>query len=74
MLLSVNNIVKAAASTGTAKSSRLDVKNRDQVCSGILYIANLLYNIIVAKKFTAPTIEDIPAMCRLNIAKSTDTP
>ena len=74
MLLSVKSIVKAAARTGTASNNRPEVKNSDQVCSGSLYIFMRLYRAIVAKKFTAPAIEDIPAICRLNIAKSTDTP
>jgi len=30
--------------------------------------------VIVTTKFIAPNIEDAPAICKLNIAKSTDGP
>jgi hypothetical protein len=48
----------------------------DQTKSGIRYIfwPGLRILIIVEIKLTAPKIEDAPAKCRLNIARSTAPP
>jgi len=52
------------------------VISTDQTKSGILYKYKPLARIlkIVVIKFIAPKIEDIPAICKLNIAKSTELP
>jgi hypothetical protein len=44
--------------------------------NGILWnvIAGVLIFIIVVIKFNAPKIDDIPAKCKLKMAKSTDAP
>jgi len=71
--LSVNNIVIAPAKTGKDKSNKKAVINTDQTKRGIWWIPNPGERIlkIVVIKLIAPRIEDIPAKCKLNIAKST---
>ncbi len=72
--LSVNSIVIPAASTGRDNSKSTAVINTAHTNKGNKPIRNPgdLIFITVAIKFMAPKIEDIPAICRLNIAKSTD--
>jgi hypothetical protein len=74
--LSVNNIVIAPAKTGRDKSSRIAVINTAQTNNGNLWkvIPGVLILIIVVMKFIAPKIDEIPAKCRLKIAKSIDPP
>ena len=52
------------------------VINTDQTNKGNLlkYIPGHLILIIVTMKLMAPAIEDTPAICKLNIAKSTEQP
>jgi hypothetical protein len=71
--LSVNNIVIAPAKTGRDKSNKKAVINTDQTKRGKRCISNPGERIlkIVVIKLIAPRIEDIPAKCKLNIAKST---
>jgi len=74
--LSVNNIVIAPANTGNDVNNNIAVTNIAQTNNGILCIVipgALIFNIVVMK-FIAPRIDDIPAKCKLNIAKSTDPP
>lgn len=74
--LSVNSIVIAPANTGNDSNSNTAVINTAHTNSGNLCIvipgARIL--IIVVIKFIAPSIDDIPAKCRLNIPKSTAPP
>jgi hypothetical protein len=74
--LSVNNIVIAPAKTGKDNSNNTAVIRTDQTNKGSLYIYILgdLIFIIVVIKFIAPSKEDIPAKCKLKIAKSTAGP
>ena len=71
--LSVNSIVIPAASTGRDNSKSTAVINTAHTNKGNKPIRNPgdLIFITVAIKFIAPKIEEIPAMCRLNIARST---
>jgi len=74
--LSVNSIVIAPANTGNDNSNKTAVintahTNRGNLC---IVIPGALILIIVVIKFIAPSIEEIPAKCKLNIAKSTDPP
>jgi hypothetical protein len=64
------------AKTGTAKSKINAVTKIDHTNKGILYILcpGLRIFIIVEIKFTAPRIEEAPAKCKLNIARSTAPP
>jgi len=74
--LSVNNIVIPPAKTGSDNSNKNAVINTDQTNKGILYIVKpgtRMLNIVVIK-FIAPNKEEIPAKCRLKIAKSTAPP
>jgi len=74
--LSVNNIVIPPAKTGRYNSNKNAVINTDQTNKGILYIVKpgtRMLNIVVIK-FIAPNKEEIPAKCRLKIAKSTAPP
>ena len=73
---SVSNIVIAPASTGSDSNSRIAVtiiaqQNRGILCS-VIPGARMFR--IVVMKFIAPSIELIPARCRLKIARSTDPP
>jgi hypothetical protein len=74
--LSVNNIVIAPAKTGKDNNNKKAVIKTDQTKSGILYkyIPRDLILKIVVIKFKAPNIDEIPAICKLKIAKSTDAP
>lgn len=74
--LSVNNIVIAPANTGNDKSNNTAVINTAQTNKGILWkvIPGLLIFKIVVIKLEAPKIDEIPAKCKLKIAKSTDPP
>lgn len=72
--LSVSNIVIPAANTGKDINKRKAVINTAQVNKGIKFIfipGTLILNIVTIK-FIAPNIEEIPAKCELNIAKSTE--
>lgn len=74
--LSNNNNVIAPANTGNDSINKNAVMNTAHTNKGILCIVipgALMFNIVVMK-FIAPKIEDIPAKCKLNIAKSTDPP
>jgi hypothetical protein len=75
-LRSVNNIVIAPASTGNESNSKTAVIRTAQTKSGILCNVKpgALMLIIVVMKFTAPIIDEAPAICKLKIAKSTDGP
>ena len=70
--LSVNNIVIAPASTGKDNNNKKAVTRIDQANKGILCIVipGALILKIVVMKFIAPRIEDAPARCKLNIARS----
>jgi len=69
-------MVIAPAKTGNDSNKRIAVINTDQTNSGNVwkYIPGALILIIVVIKFIAPKIDDAPAKCKLNIAKSTDPP
>ena len=65
-------MVKAPAKTGTASNSstevtKIDHANNDKLC--IKTPLDLMF-IIVVIKFIDPNIDDIPAICKLKIAKS----
>jgi hypothetical protein len=66
----------APANTGNDNISKKAVINTDHTNRGSLCIpipGALILNIVVIK-FIAPRIEEIPAKCRLKIAKSTEPP
>jgi len=74
--LSVKSIVIAPANTGKENNNKKAVINTDQTNNGNLCIdkpGTLILNIVVIK-FIAPKREDIPARCKLNMAKSTEPP
>jgi len=74
--LSVKSIVIAAANTGNDNKSKMAVINTLHTNKGIIDIFNpgtLMFKIVTIK-FMAPKIEDNPAKCKLNIAKSTAPP
>jgi hypothetical protein len=75
-LRSVNNIVIAPAKTGKDNNSKKAVIKTAHTNNGTLWavIPGALIFIIVTIKFIAPNIEEIPAKCKLKIAKSTDPP
>lgn len=76
MLRSVRSIVIAPASTGRERSKRIAVINTDQGNKGIRS-KNIPMGrkfIMVTIKLIAPIREEIPAKCRLKIAKSTEGP
>jgi len=64
------------ASTGNDNSNNTAVIKTAQTNSGNLCIVipGALMFIIVVIKFIAPKIDEIPAKCKLKIAKSTDPP
>lgn len=66
----------APARTGRDRRRRAAVIRMDQTRRGILSRGRFLFFIlmIVEMKLIAPKIEDIPAMWREKIAKSTDAP
>jgi len=74
--LSVSSIVIPPASTGTDNNKRKAVTKMDQTNSGIRLKVMPPIRIfrIVEIKLIAPNIEEIPAKCRLKIAKSTAGP
>jgi hypothetical protein len=71
--LSVSNIVIAAANTGKDNNNKKAVINTAQANKGIkfIFIPGTRILKIVTIKFIAPRIDEIPAKCKLNIAKST---
>ena len=74
--LSVKSIVIAPANTGNDNKSKIAVINTAQTNKGILCIVipGVLMFKIVVMKFIAPKIDEIPARCRLKMAKSIDAP
>jgi len=69
-------MVIAAANTGKDNKRSIAVINTLQTKSGIIDIfkpGTLIFNIVTIK-FMAPNIDDIPAKCKLNMAKSTAPP
>jgi len=74
--LSVNSIVIAPANTGNDNINKNAVINTAHTNSGNLCIVipGALILKIVVMKLTVPKIEDIPARCKLKIAKSTEPP
>jgi len=69
-------MVIAPANTGNDNNNNTAVIRTDQTNNGNLSIVmrgDLIFNIVVMK-FIAPNNEDIPAKCKLNMAKSTDPP
>lgn len=74
--LSVSNIVIAPASTGRDNNNKKAVIKTAQTNKGTLCadIPGALIFKIVTIKFIAPKIEEAPAICKLNIARSTDPP
>lgn len=75
-LRSVNNIVIAPASTGNDSNSRKAVMKTAHTKSGVRWavIPGARIFKIVTIKFIAPRIDETPARCRLNIARSTEAP
>src|SRR6056300_390736 len=74
--LSVSNIVIAPAKTGKDNNNKNAVTKTDQANNGILcnvIPGVLIFNIVVIK-FTAPKIDEAPAKCKLNIARSITGP
>jgi len=75
-LRSVSNIVIAPAKTGKDNSNKIAVINTDQTNSGIRSIvipaARILITVVI--KFTAPKIEEAPAICKEKIPMSTEAP
>ena len=73
---SVNNIVIPPANTGNDNNNKTAVIKTAHTNKGNLCIVNpgTLILIIVVIKFTAPNNEEIPAKCKLKIAKSTEPP
>lgn len=72
----MSNIVIAPAKTGSDNSNKNAVINTAQTKRGNLCIVipGARIFIIVVMKFIAPNKEEIPAICRLKIAKSTAPP
>jgi hypothetical protein len=66
----------APAKTGKDNNNKKAVIKTAHTNKGILNkrIPRQRMNKIVTMKFIAPAIEDIPAMCKLKIAKSTPGP
>jgi hypothetical protein len=75
-LRSVKSIVIAPARTGNDSSNSKAVIATDQTNKGIRskVIPGDRILITVVIKFTAPRIDEIPARCKLKIAKSTEDP
>ena len=74
--LSVNNIVIAPANTGNDNNNKIAViniaqTNRGNLCKLIPFV--LIFKTVVMK-LIAPSREEIPAKCKLKIARSTDAP
>ena len=76
IFLSVNNIVIAPASTGKDNNNKNAVTKTDQGNKASRCIVRPRARIfqIVVIKFKAPKIDEIPAKCNENIAKSTAGP
>jgi hypothetical protein len=74
--LSVNNIVIAPAKTGNDSSNKKAVINTAHTNNGTrcAFIPGARIFKIVTIKFIAPKIDEIPAKCKLKIAKSTEPP
>jgi len=74
ILRSINNIVIAPANTGNDKRRRIAVIKIDQVNKEIwLIFKNLIFILIIVEmKLIAPKIEEIPAICKEKIEKSTE--
>jgi len=76
MCRSVITIVIPPANTGKDSNKRKAVIKTDQTNKGNFIRVNpghLILKIVVIK-LTAPKIEDIPAICKLKITKSTEGP
>lgn len=76
-LRSVRSIVIAPASTGSLVTSRIAVKPIDHNSKGRRSIEidlQVREVISVVRKLILPRIEEIPARCKLKIAKSTEIP
>jgi hypothetical protein len=73
-LRSVNNIVIPAAKTGNDNNNKNAVIRTAHTNKGIkcIFIPGTLILKIVTIKLIAPNKEEIPAKCKLNIAKSTE--
>jgi len=73
---SVNNIVIAPANTGNDNNNKIAVIRTDQTNKGMesIVIDEERIFMIVVMKLIAPKIEEIPAKCKLKIAKSTAKP
>lgn len=74
--LSVNSIVIPAANTGNDNNNNIAVINTAHTNKGNLCILSpgaLIFRTVVIKLLD-PNIDEIPAKCKLNIAKSTDPP
>ena len=66
----------APANTGRESNNKKAVINTDHTNNGSLskdIPGALILNMVVIK-FIAPIIEEAPAVCKLNIAKSTEPP
>jgi hypothetical protein len=76
IFLSVNSIVIPPANTGKDSNSNTAVIKTDQRNSGSLKksIPHVLEFITVVIKLIAPRIDEIPAICKLIIAQSTEPP
>lgn len=66
----------APAKTGKDNNSKIAVMNiaqtnKGNLCNDIPFV--LIFNVVLMK-LIAPNNEDIPAKCKLNIAKSTEPP
>jgi hypothetical protein len=75
-LRSNNNIVIPPASTGRESNNKTAVTKIAQPNKGTLCRAcpGIRIFIIVVMKFIAPNMDEIPAKCSENIARSTDPP
>lgn len=73
-LRSVNNIVIPAANTGNDNNNKKAVKKTAHTKSGTKFMRKPGVRIFntVAIKLIAPSNDEIPAKCKLKIAKSTD--
>jgi len=74
--LSDSSIVIAPANTGRDNNNKKAVIKTDHTNKGIfnIVIPPILILYIVTIKFIAPAIDEIPARCKLNMAKSTALP
>jgi len=75
-LRSVRSIVIAPAKTGSDNKSKIAVINTDHTNNGIRSIVipadRILITVVI--KFTAPKIEEAPAICSEKIPMSTEAP